>query len=228
MMLHCWRHSPKYRPTFCEMIEMLVPDLDPSFKEGSFFFCEENQHALHMAAAIGNEVEMEDVDIHTPLTGSPLHAPHSVGDISQLSLQYPLEEASLEYEMDSVASSLSYQSPLRTPSPPRFHIGDSDEPSPLPSRDHKLYDSGEQAGSVELLSMEDKRKAWFQNGNSASQWNPGDGDTEEEFHQPPVVYSNEGSKGSSKSSGSSFGGRNGLANGHIPHRHIPQTGKAEC
>ncbi|KAL3867340.1 hypothetical protein ACJMK2_044550 [Sinanodonta woodiana] len=40
MMLKCWRFRPKQRPTFKEIIEILVPDLDPTFRDVSYFFNE--------------------------------------------------------------------------------------------------------------------------------------------------------------------------------------------
>lgn len=38
MMLQCWQYRPKTRPTFKQIIELLVPELDPEFKETSYFF----------------------------------------------------------------------------------------------------------------------------------------------------------------------------------------------
>ena len=42
-MQKCWMYKPKQRPTFKEVIEMLVPDIDVSFKDLSYFFSEENK-----------------------------------------------------------------------------------------------------------------------------------------------------------------------------------------
>ena len=42
MMINCWKYSPRQRPTFVQIIEELVPDLDPSFHEDSFFFSDLN------------------------------------------------------------------------------------------------------------------------------------------------------------------------------------------
>lgn len=43
-MLQCWRYKDKQRPTFQQIIEILVPHLNPSFREKSYFFSEENNH----------------------------------------------------------------------------------------------------------------------------------------------------------------------------------------
>jgi len=41
-MLQCWLYKHKQRPTFQQIIEILVPDLNPSFMEKSYFFSDEN------------------------------------------------------------------------------------------------------------------------------------------------------------------------------------------
>lgn len=38
LMLDCWRMSPKDRPTFCDIIEDLTPDLPESFRDNSFYY----------------------------------------------------------------------------------------------------------------------------------------------------------------------------------------------
>lgn len=94
-MLLCWRHNERDRPTFCEILESLVPDLDESFKDCAYFFSEENQHerenartrrehgVSHIPPASSPHPDEEDEDeddedeslhgindSHTPLTGS--------------------------------------------------------------------------------------------------------------------------------------------------------------
>lgn len=39
----CWQYNPKMRPTFLEIINTIKDDLDPSFREVSFFYSEENK-----------------------------------------------------------------------------------------------------------------------------------------------------------------------------------------
>lgn len=88
-MMLCWQLSPKKRPTFCEIIEMLLPDLSPTFKEVSFFFSEENHIPNYCQMGTtggggdggssvmdGEDEEMEEEEVHTPLTLSPAPSPH--------------------------------------------------------------------------------------------------------------------------------------------------------
>lgn len=42
IMQKCWEYRAKNRPTFMSIIEELVPDLDPSFQNVSYFFSEES------------------------------------------------------------------------------------------------------------------------------------------------------------------------------------------
>ncbi|ESO88374.1 hypothetical protein LOTGIDRAFT_126442, partial [Lottia gigantea] len=42
IMKCCWRYKHTERPTFKEIIEMVIPKLNPSFKDVSYFFSEEN------------------------------------------------------------------------------------------------------------------------------------------------------------------------------------------
>ncbi|KAF6738152.1 Insulin-like growth factor 1 receptor [Oryzias melastigma] len=43
LMRMCWQYNPKMRPTFLEIINTIKDELDPSFREVSFFFSEENK-----------------------------------------------------------------------------------------------------------------------------------------------------------------------------------------
>lgn len=77
LMVKCWRFRPKQRPTFKEIIEILLPDLDPSFREVSYFFSEENakyEEAQHNAGVVDNRDEYleavdeeDDMDPHCPM-----------------------------------------------------------------------------------------------------------------------------------------------------------------
>ena len=74
-MCVAWRHNPAERPTFNEIIEILIPDLNPAFKENSFFFSEENQANVDMGHHHSlNSSDLDDGmadDSRTPLTRSP-------------------------------------------------------------------------------------------------------------------------------------------------------------
>lgn len=41
----CWQYNPKMRPAFVEIISSLKDELDPSFREGSFFYSADNKPA---------------------------------------------------------------------------------------------------------------------------------------------------------------------------------------
>ncbi|KAM8974756.1 insulin-like growth factor 1 receptor [Pelodytes ibericus] len=43
LMRMCWQYNPKMRPTFLEIINSIKDELDPGFKEVSFFYSEENK-----------------------------------------------------------------------------------------------------------------------------------------------------------------------------------------
>nr|BAB44154.1 insulin-like growth factor I receptor [Cynops pyrrhogaster] len=43
LMRMCWQYNPKMRPSFLEIINSIKDELDPSFKEVSFFYSDENK-----------------------------------------------------------------------------------------------------------------------------------------------------------------------------------------
>ncbi|KAE8618313.1 hypothetical protein XENTR_v10009352 [Xenopus tropicalis] len=43
LMRMCWQYNPKMRPSFLEIISSIKDELDPGFKEVSFFYSEENK-----------------------------------------------------------------------------------------------------------------------------------------------------------------------------------------
>ncbi|XP_009959644.1 PREDICTED: insulin-like growth factor 1 receptor [Leptosomus discolor] len=43
LMRMCWQYNPKMRPSFLEIIGSIKDELDPAFKEVSFFYSEENK-----------------------------------------------------------------------------------------------------------------------------------------------------------------------------------------
>ena len=129
MMVNCWKYTPRQRPKFVDIIEELVPDLDPSFRDDSFFFSE-----LNTAPEVEEEEAEEEVDNNeeggaesgamTPLTASPQRVgqttkrqrDHKGGDLSGGDF---VEDADLhmsQADLKSSLSSLSYKS--HSPSPP--------------------------------------------------------------------------------------------------------------
>lgn len=47
LMRRCWQHRPSARPTFMEIIEMLLDDVNQNFRNIAFYFTKEGQDALH-------------------------------------------------------------------------------------------------------------------------------------------------------------------------------------
>lgn len=43
LMRMCWQYNPKMRPSFLEIISSIKDELDPPFREMSFFYSEENK-----------------------------------------------------------------------------------------------------------------------------------------------------------------------------------------
>lgn len=46
LMRRCWQHRPSARPSFLEIITMLLEDINPVFKLVSFYHSAEGQDAL--------------------------------------------------------------------------------------------------------------------------------------------------------------------------------------
>ena len=200
----CWSYRQKNRPTFCKIVEMLVPDLDPSFRDVAFFFSDENMGINHE-----HESDIEDVDenqhetddLRTPLTGSPSRQSLSLSDRDVGTLYR--SNISLN---DSGA-----------------HVTDRDdckcvdiEPDLLKMRTNPY---------VKELSLKDHSPLGGSPIHHAPEREPL---RDSSFVGPPPgpqsISSSEGSKESSKSSGSSsIFHLNGFANGHIPcANNIPQ------
>lgn len=261
MMLSCWKYTPRHRLNFNEIIEQLIPDLDESFRDVSFFFSELNQENIE-ATRRNREAEDEedlaaDIGVTTPLTGSPLHAAELCGNEDYVSEEDELSSAASldhtagihslqEADLDSNHSTLSYDSHnLRNSQPsssqnqncplvserPRGYPQQSTDPyssyrSP-PYRQSGDVNSGR--GDPSTVENVIKNNSFSKsvtpsapymvrhNDNNSTQqkWSP-----DSNSNPPSLPHSNEGSKGSSKS-GASSNGINGLANGHIPRRIVP-------
>ena len=240
-MLLCWRHSPRQRPTFSDIIEMLEPDLNQAFVEDSYYFTAEHQEALANAAAAteaaanaGDQSEGEDgVDACTPLTGrSPKEKPHRVHHRSGCSEPpsgedgetFPLQTKDDQASSLQSSTSLSYQSHKSDSSPPCSHRS--------PSCRCVDIDKDNRGGNP----MWHRGRGGGQGGATVGGPNGGGGSGDKWNPQPPpsskwsldtssspnsAIQSNEGSKESSKSSNSSHSHLNGgVMNGHIPRGYI--------
>ncbi|XP_028969810.1 insulin-like growth factor 1 receptor [Esox lucius] len=81
LMRMCWQYNPKMRPSFLEIINSIKEELDPPFREMSFFYSEENKPAD--TEELDMEVEnMENVPLdpaassRPPLPCPPSSQPH--------------------------------------------------------------------------------------------------------------------------------------------------------
>ncbi|XP_056135138.1 insulin-like growth factor 1 receptor [Lampris incognitus] len=80
LMRMCWQYNPKMRPSFVEIIGSLAEELEPSFREFSFFYSEDNK------TPGGQELDMDNMENipldpptsdHTLQTPAPQQAPPS-------------------------------------------------------------------------------------------------------------------------------------------------------
>uniref|UniRef100_A0A8C3AI33 Tyrosine-protein kinase receptor n=1 Tax=Cyclopterus lumpus TaxID=8103 RepID=A0A8C3AI33_CYCLU len=92
LMRMCWQYNPKMRPSFLEIISSIKDDLEPPFREMSFFYSEENKPPD--TEELDMEVEnMENIPLdpastrHTPLLG-PM-SPSSPGPVASASPGQP-------------------------------------------------------------------------------------------------------------------------------------------
>ena len=236
LMLLCWRHSLRQRPNFSDIIEMLVPDLNQTFVEDSYYFTPEYQDALAAAAAAivaaANAAEQDEgdegVDACTPLTGrSPKDRPHRARHRSEESEPpdggegetFPLQTVDDQASSFQSSLSLSYQSHKSDASPacnhrtPSCHCVDIDSKDSVPNhgwhggRAHGVAVGGPNGG-----------------GGSGDKWNPQPSSkwsVNTNSSPNSAIESSEGSKESSKSSDSTHSHMNGgVVNGHVPRGYI--------
>lgn len=176
LMCQCWRYRYKKRPTFKEIIEMLVPDLDPKFKDVSYFFSDENK--VDSGTEYKNLQATEDQEDYGNVEFNEQSDDElDISDESRVPFMSAVEPSNL--------NSVEMQR-----SPSRHHHRDSSNTSPC-----------------ECVVLEEMPNG-HRNSTCSS---PNSG----------VGYS-DGSKGSSKSSNSSYTQLNGIANGHI-HMRLPRT-----
>ncbi|KAL6112769.1 igf1r [Pungitius sinensis] len=68
LMRMCWQYNPKMRPAFVEIISSLKDELDPSFRESSFFYSADNKppEAAHHHAEQMDNVDTVPLDPASP------------------------------------------------------------------------------------------------------------------------------------------------------------------
>lgn len=73
LMRMCWQYNPKMRPSFLEIISSIKDELDPTFREMSFFYSEENKPPD--TEELDMEVEnMENIPLDPASTRQPCAA----------------------------------------------------------------------------------------------------------------------------------------------------------
>ncbi|XP_025076692.1 putative molluscan insulin-related peptide(s) receptor [Pomacea canaliculata] len=227
LMSRCWEFKPKKRPTFKMIIEDLVPNLNPSFQHVSYFFSEESRtnsdselrHAQLNRQGVEREEEEEEED------GLDCEEEEDEIDLEYAGLSALEEESRIPFMTAEDPSHYHHHFPLPHPqacasqrSPSHGKRGASSSSSLRgagasggPSSMVAGAGAGSGSGSpCECVLLEE-----LPNGHRLSACSS------------PVSNANansDGSKGSSKSSGS-YSHMNGLANGHIFN---PYTRTAPC
>ncbi len=74
-MRMCWQYNPKMRPAFVEIISSIKDELDPSFREGSFFYSADNKPADAPPLHLDKMDNMDDVPLDPPSSTQPQQTP---------------------------------------------------------------------------------------------------------------------------------------------------------
>ena len=206
-MLVCWRHSPRQRPHFDDIVKNLAKEIDESFKDNAFVFSAEYEalQAAHAKAAEEAGVTyVEDDGEETPLTASREHMAWEVSDLS-LDDQPP---ASVSIEKDNVVNELLEPRNRKGRTSMNGGCGEPSRPEDRPIQ--------------RPADIRRSHPSTHSSLSTCSQPPPGG----QNYSSGGSTYSGGGSKDSSKSSNSSYQHLNGLANGHIPQNYMPRH--AEC
>uniref|UniRef100_A0A8C6U6K6 Tyrosine-protein kinase receptor n=1 Tax=Neogobius melanostomus TaxID=47308 RepID=A0A8C6U6K6_9GOBI len=62
LMQRCWQYNPKMRPSFVDIINTVKDELEPSFKEASFFYSADNKPAETPQHHLDNRDDMDHID----------------------------------------------------------------------------------------------------------------------------------------------------------------------
>uniref|UniRef100_A0A665W1Z9 Tyrosine-protein kinase receptor n=1 Tax=Echeneis naucrates TaxID=173247 RepID=A0A665W1Z9_ECHNA len=71
LMRMCWQYNPKMRPSFVEIISSIKEELDPSFKEVSFFYSADNRPTDDPQVHLDKMDNVEDVPLEPPPSVQP-------------------------------------------------------------------------------------------------------------------------------------------------------------
>jgi hypothetical protein len=234
-MQKCWHYRQKNRPTFMSIIEELVPDLDPSFQNVSYFFSEESHgdgdgaHHRSHNTILDMDDEGEDED--------------EEADLEDRKFYEGVEDDTDEIDDVRFAGLNSAERDARRPFIPSQDLSHHHPPSPSSSAHHSPSHGNRGASSSSSWVM----GAGASRGPSGLVAGAGAGTGSgspvecmllEELpnghrYVSPCASptsantSSDDSKGSSKSSTGSFPHINGLANGHI-YKPYAQRMKPGC
>ncbi|XP_041842350.1 insulin-like growth factor 1b receptor [Melanotaenia boesemani] len=68
LMRMCWQYNPKMRPSFVEIISSIKDELEPSFREVSFYYSADNKPAESLQLHLDKLDHTEDVGLDAPST----------------------------------------------------------------------------------------------------------------------------------------------------------------
>uniref|UniRef100_A0A7N6B2F7 Tyrosine-protein kinase receptor n=1 Tax=Anabas testudineus TaxID=64144 RepID=A0A7N6B2F7_ANATE len=77
LMRMCWQYNPKMRPSFVEIISSIKDELDPSFKEVSFFYSADNKPADAPQLHLEKMDSTDDIHLDPPSSTQPQQTPVS-------------------------------------------------------------------------------------------------------------------------------------------------------
>uniref|UniRef100_A0A671XZZ4 Tyrosine-protein kinase receptor n=1 Tax=Sparus aurata TaxID=8175 RepID=A0A671XZZ4_SPAAU len=75
LMRMCWQYNPKMRPAFVEIISSIKDELEPSFKEVSFFYSADNKPVEAPQHHLEKMDNMEEVPLDPPSSTQPQQTP---------------------------------------------------------------------------------------------------------------------------------------------------------
>ncbi|XP_041794516.1 insulin-like growth factor 1b receptor [Chelmon rostratus] len=75
LMRMCWQYNPKMRPSFVEIISSIKDELEPSFREVSFFYSADNKPADAPQLHLDKLDNMNDVPLDPPSSTQPQQTP---------------------------------------------------------------------------------------------------------------------------------------------------------
>lgn len=82
-MRMCWQYNPKMRPSFVEIISSIKEELEPSFREVSFFYSADNKPADVPQTHMDKLHNVDDVLLDTPSSSSSSMLPQQTAVCQQ-------------------------------------------------------------------------------------------------------------------------------------------------